>query len=319
MSASALPELSLATPSSFACAICSTQWPEHLTVKHGEAHLCCPCNDKLKDENFRRQHKDKLNRPAAKAKTKGKSSGKIWMGVALLILVGGGCGGYVAFNRWEDAKQEAAMAAKDFGPVMVESQLPLKSGATITNTAFLVKAAQGPVAVVPAAVLPDSSDTPLLDQWKFLAPSERSRTFRGTKLMADSGSSRPADLWIVDCPSVGSRKLPVTILELQKAAVASGVRVKLLRMTAVDGQMAQQASLARVEAVASAGAQLTISLKTRLPAKGLLGAPLLNANGELLGVIDGLAEKPDAAGTVGSVKAVGALALLGVETKPAHP
>jgi hypothetical protein len=168
------------------------------------------------------------------------------------------------------------------------------------------------VAVVPAAILPDPADTPVFDKWKFIPANALVRAILGTGLSSDFDPTRPTNLWVVECNAASLKDLPVTVLEPQRTAVESGTRARLVRGTMIEGKPGQEVTPAKVVSILGGGTQLAVSFKTRVPAKGLLGAAIVNGSGELLGVVDSLGESPDAAGLVASVKAITALELLGL-------
>jgi len=321
----------------FECAICHTQWPEHLMVLCGTSHqqyICCPCDGKLKKEE-----REKLNRRRTDGVVIGESlrpklvlGGWLIGGLLLVVVLS------EAFYVMVESKKKPRVTTagkkvappeptlNQTGPVLINSSLTLKSGSAMNMTTFFLKGPTGTVMVAPAVAfnaahpsLPNARFESLIQKWTVALTGKQAR--KAAAMGLHENVSVHDDIWVADLAPGESDSLPASVLEPQPDPATAGAPVWLLRMANPPGSSGaapprEEAIDSTIKSVFAGGAQFDVTLSERVPAKSLIGAPLVNANDQLVGIVISLGEVADENGKVGSVKAESSLELLGLRLPP---
>ncbi len=310
----------------FECVICNQKWPEHLTVRHGAEHLCCPCHGKLKSEAFRKANQHLLSRYRIGESAAPKLSLFGWLGVVLLLGLGLLYGGFVLI-KWATRPKvlevpKVSLFQKDVGRIFVKSAATLKAGRVRPGTAFFCRAPEGVYAVVHAlpasmALDPNSNALPCL-KWTFSQPEKPGLELAAIGLARAPGLIGRQLTWLLEFKPADVKQPPVAPLKPQLLPASVGDHLRLARAAIHEDKIDQEFASSRVENVFSSGEWFTVALEAPIAIRDVMGMPLVNDAGELVGIVDGYGA-PDAEGNVRFLEAVGALDLLGIMPPPPPP
>jgi len=292
-----------------------------------ERYICCPCDSKLKKED-----REKLQRRSGDGVATKSKDPRLLFAAAIAIsvlLIGGGT--YTYYSAVAPKKEPILGAvaaegktetptptpAREFAPVLVGSSLTLKSGGAVDMPAFFLKGPSGTLMVGSSssfqAVHPTSPNArfeSLIKNWIVPSAENPTQSFAAAHLHGNIGVHD--NIWLADLVLGKSTSLPKNVLEPQPEVGEPGEPVWLLHLVNSSNGTAQEAIPATIKSAFAGGAQLDVTLSTRLQAQTLVGVPLVNAKSQLVGVVTALGEVADQQGEVGSVRVESSFELLGL-------
>lgn len=132
---------------------------------------------------------------------------------------------------------------------------------------------------------------------------DRAITFNGFYGMPVRHSD--GDVWLLQA-SVGKNLPPVTPLKVRRTPLVRGTRLYVVARPSDDPSGKEQAFPCKVYTVAFQGEVLGLVYDKPVVSIGFAGAPLVDAQGHLAGIVTGPAEDPRADGSVMWLEAMGA-------------